>query len=237
MNDFENIISNIRSIGYFLANPKDVLSNEQLKSKNKNVVSDIIDIKLSDLKFNLDKLHNYYTEMEKQTIIIIKICIASSASLKEERDEIETYLSWKNDKLIEQGVYLHYNVWEKQSPRFNHTYKQEDYNETLVFDSDIFICLISDNVGKFTQEEFDKAKMRFDNKEKPFVFYVYFKDFKGKPSSFYETDGWQKRTALKKHIETTLMQYYGSFENKEGLIMEIDRYIEQDIDLVKQKLS
>jgi hypothetical protein len=234
MNEFETIISNIKSIGYFLASKKDASVNEQLK--NDNVVSDITDIKLSDLKYNLEKLSKYHIQMEKQSIIRIKICIASSASLKEERNEIETYLSWKNDKLIEQGVYLHYNVWEKQSPRFNHTYKQEDYNEALVFDSEIFVCLIGNNVGKFTQEEFDKAKKRFDEEKKPFVFYVYFQTFEGKDTSFYETEGWQKRVALKKHIETDFNQFHGSFGNKDELIRNIDSYIDQDIDIVKKKL-
>ena len=242
MNKVEEILSNIKSIGYFLASKKDIDSNVELHSEiaktGKELTSDITDIKLSDLQFNLDSLHLYFTQMKNSSVQKIKICIASSHSLKEEREEIETFLFRKNDDLVEQGLYLYYNVWEKQSLRFNHTYKQEDFNKALVYDSEIFICLIGDNVGKFTKEEFDEAKKRFDLKQKPFVFYVYFKEFDGEElKKASETDGWIKRLELKQHIHKELQQSEGTFKNKDELIRKIDAGLAGDIEIIKQKMA
>jgi len=234
MNDLESILANIKSIGYFLASQKDVKQNEELKkSNNVNIISDITDIKLADLQFNLNKLSEYFNKIKKQTDLLrIKICVASSSELNEERNAIESYLFWKNDELIKKGIYLHYNVWKKQSTRFNHTYKQEDYNENLVFDSEIFICLIGKRIGKYTKEEFDKGKEKFDKKEKPYVFYVFFKEYEQN----IETTEWADRIVLKEHIYKELGQNYGTFRNTEGLILNILSFIDQDIEIVKQKI-
>jgi len=240
MNKIEEILSNIRSIGYYLASKKDIDANfelhEKIKEQGKDLTSDITDLKLSDLQYNLDTLKEYFIQMGKSPILIIKICIASSNSLKEEREEIETFLFRKNDELVKQGIYLYYNVWEKKSLRFNHTYKQEDFNQELVYDSEIFICLIGDNVGKFTKEEFDESKRKFDVNAKPFVFYVYFKEFEGdKLKEISGTDGWAKRIELKNHICRELKQCAGTFKNKDELIRLVERGLKEDIEIVKQK--
>ncbi len=237
MNKIEEILSNIKSIGYYLASKKDMNAIIELRGKVKDLTSDITDLKLSDLQFNLDALHKYFNQMKNSSVQEIKICIASSRSLNEEREEIETFLFRKNDELVvEQGIYLYYNVWEKKSLRFNHTYKQEDFNQKLVYDSEIFICLIGDNVGKFTKEEFDEAKKKFDANEKPFVFYVYFKDFEGDElTRVSESDGWVKRIELKNHINRELQQCIGTFKNKDELIRHIELGLKEDIEIVKQK--
>jgi hypothetical protein len=239
MHDFESIISNIRSIGYFLASQKDVNLNKELKEDEEiaDIVSDIKDIKLSDLKFNLDKLRDCYSQTEKLSILRIEICIASSSTLKEERNAIESYLFWKNDELINNGIYLHYNVWEKQSSRFNYTCKQEDYNKTLVYDSKMFICLIGDNVGKFTLEEFKEAHKKFKSGEKPYVFYTYFKEMSGLPEDSYKSEGWRKRCELEEYIRKDLEQNPFIFKNAHELLIKIDNHISEDIEIIKQKLS
>ena len=235
MGKIEDILSNIKSIGYFLASKKDTDINNEFVNTKKEFVSDIVDIKLSDLQYNLDLLQKYFTQMER--ILRIKICIASSGLLSDERNSIENYLSWKNDKLIDSGVYLQYNVWEKKSKRFNHTYKQEDYNKELVYDSEIFICLIGDRVGKFTKEEFDEARKKFEAHEKPYVFYVFFKKYTGAElERVSDSDGWSDRLALRKHI-SELKQVYGEYDNKDSLIQQIDEFIEADIEIVKSKIK
>ncbi len=237
----EKILSNIKSIGYFLASKKDILANADFHTKIEQdggeLVADIVDLKLSDLQYNLDTLNEIFKQMKPSAIQKIKICIASSHSLKEEREEIETFLFRENDTLVDDGIYLYYNVWEKQSLRFNNTYKQEDFNEALVNESDIFICLIGDAVGKFTKEEFDKAKERFTKGEKPFVFYVYFKDFEGKPTHFYESQDWKNRIELKDYIFSKLNQCAGTFKNSSDLIRRIDASLKEDIEIVKKKTS
>lgn len=235
MGKIEDILSNIKSIGYFLASKKDINVNNEFVNTRKEFVSDVVDMKLSDLQYNLDLLQKHFIQMEH--ILRIKICVASSGLLSGERSGIENYLAWKNDKLIDSGIYLQYNVWEKKSKRFNHTYKQEDYNKELVYDSEIFICLIGDRVGKFTKEEFDEARKKFEAHEKPYVFYVFFKKYTGTElERVSETSGWSDRLALREYI-SDLKQVYGEYENKDSLIQQIDEFIEADIEIVKSKMK
>lgn len=250
MEQIDNLLQNIQSIGYFLASKKDILSNEELIDEN-GVVSDIIDLKLADLKYNVEKIRsiieqkrlsdeqyktlNNKSSMDSKQILKIKVCVASSSELKEERKEIEDYLAWKNDELIDKGIYLVYNVWEKRSGRFNHTQKQEDFNKELVYDSEIFICLIGSFVGKFTKVEFDEAKQKFDKGEKPYIFNVLFKKYKGeKLEEISETKGWRDRSDLKDAI-SGFDQIYSEYENKDALIRYIDAHIEEDIEIIKAK--
>lgn len=127
-NKIAEILSNIKSIGYYLASKKDIGVNsdfhKQAKEDRKYLTSDITDLKLSDLQFNLDALKELY-EIKNARNLKIKIFIASSDSLKEEREAIETFLFRENDELVEKGIYLSFNVWEKQSLRFSHTDKQK----------------------------------------------------------------------------------------------------------------
>lgn len=234
----EEIISNIKSIGYYLASEKDIDANakfhKDIEDDDKYLTSDITDLKLSDLQFNLDVLNELY-KIKNPPIDKIKIFIASSDSLKEEREAIEIFLFRKNDALIEQGIYISLNVWEKQSLRFSPPDKQSDFNK-LIYDSEIFICLIGDNVGKFTKEEFDEAKEKFNAGEKPFVFCVYFKEFEGREFKKAKKNlGWGKRIELKEHINKELQQVEGTFENKDELIRKIEQGLAGDIEIVKQK--
>lgn len=244
MEQIDLLLQNIKSIGYFLASKKDLLANEQLIAGKNSIVSDIIDLKLADLQYNAEKIHSVieqmsqnYKEKMNSKILKIKVCVASSSELIEERNEIKDYLASKNDELIDEGIYLVYNVWEKQSGRFSHTDKQEDFNKALVYESEIFICLIGDFVGKFTKEEFDEAKIKFDANEKPYIINVFFKKYTGKElEKISETAGWRDRIDLKNHI-FNFKQIYSEFENKDTLIRKIDANIREDIDIIRKKIN
>jgi hypothetical protein len=248
MNEIKEIISNIKSIAFFLSSKKDIDLNEKLKTENKEnrelpISSDIKDLKFSDLNFQINRL-NYLVnkimnEKEKPIVSKIKICVASSETLEEERLAIEKFLFKKNDELIDKNIYLSYNVWEKQSHRFNNTYKQLDFNDSLVLESDIFICLIGNDVGRFTKEEFDLAKERFSlqSKLKPFIIYVYFKDSSSFHSKETEKEGWNRRNALRHVIEKDYQQIIAEFLNKDQLINKIGNHIDQDIQIVLDCLN
>ncbi len=148
----------------------------------------------------------------------VKVFLASSGTLKEERDEIEKFISRKNDSLITHGLYLKTVIWEKHSSRFSNLRKQEEFNK-LVDDSDVFICLIYDNVGQFTLEEFERAYNGFTKNSRPKYFFVYFKDTPLKPSEIIDLDSVLKLQERIKLIE----QIWSTFESVAELVFAIDR--------------
>ena len=241
MDKIDNILSNIKSIAFFLAKEKDILVNSEIHkiSINKEIDSDIVDLKLNALQYYLDNLKSELLDMKNMTKNIINLFVASSSSLKEEREAIESFLFRLNDSLIEKGIYIKYNVWEKASLRFAITDKQEDFNRELVNESEIFICLIGTDVGKFTKEEFELAIKRFKDGEKPFILYVYFKNYTdvNAMKMFIDKPGWANRINLLSSINTELKQVSGEFDNKHELIQKISDHIEKDIDIILKRLD
>ncbi|MFA7381261.1 MAG: hypothetical protein WC150_12435 [Bacteroidia bacterium] len=161
----------------------------------------------------------------------IKIFIASAGSLQEERKSIETFLSRKNDHLVDQNVYLETVIWEKLSSSFSTDRKQDEFNNALL-GCDIVICLLFDKVGPFTYEEFQKAYNGFKENGKPRKMYVYFKDKAIKPSEItkdFETV-WKLKDEIKKYE-----QIYKSYDNVADLLLSIDHNLTIDLkDILKK---
>jgi hypothetical protein len=104
----------------------------------------------------------------------IKIFIASSAELKEDRDEFRKLLSLENDRLHYKEVYLELEQWEYFFDAVSLGSKQGDYNEKIK-ECDIILCLFYTKAGKYTQQEFDIALTQFHETGKPLI-YTYFKE-------------------------------------------------------------
>ena len=104
----------------------------------------------------------------------IRIFLASSAELREDRDAFELYFRQQNDKLREQGMYLKIVRWENFLDAMSATRLQDEYNQE-VRNSDITVCLFFTKVGKYTEEEFDTAYGQFLKTGKPRIF-TYFKN-------------------------------------------------------------
>ncbi len=155
----------------------------------------------------------------------INIFIASSSSLHEERLEIEKFLNRKNDFLIKSNIYLKTVLWEKQSLRFDKARKQDGFN-SLVKESDVFICLIYDKVGQFTLEEFEIAYQGFILKSNPKYLFIYFKD---KPIKISEIQDFDSIKALKKSIKSK-EQIWGIYENTPELLLKINNEISNIIE-------
>jgi len=103
----------------------------------------------------------------------IQIFIASSAELKQDRDDFREFLSVLNDRGHEKGIYLKLIEWEHFLDTVSQTGKQDDYNEALK-KSQIVICLFYTKAGKYTQLEFDTALHQFKETGSPLI-YTYFK--------------------------------------------------------------
>jgi hypothetical protein len=102
------------------------------------------------------------------------IFLASSAELKEDREQFEIFISRKNKEWIEKGVFLHLIVWEDFLDALSQTRLQDEYNKAIR-ECEIFVMLFCTKVGQYTEEEFETAFGQFKSTHKPFIF-TYFKD-------------------------------------------------------------
>jgi hypothetical protein len=104
----------------------------------------------------------------------VKIFLASSAELKEDRNEFRNFISEVNATLHAQGIYLEIVQWESFLDAISDTRLQDEYNKAICA-CDIVLCLFFTKVGKYTAEEFDTAYQVFRDTGKPKI-WTYFKD-------------------------------------------------------------
>ena len=103
-----------------------------------------------------------------------KIFLASSSELKDDRDQFEIFINRKNKEWVGKGVFLELVMWEDFLDAVSPTRLQDEYNKAIL-ESDFFVMLFFTKVGKYTEEEFEKAFKQFKATDKPFIF-TYFKD-------------------------------------------------------------
>ncbi|MEO6720602.1 MAG: hypothetical protein ABIN67_09545 [Ferruginibacter sp.] len=104
----------------------------------------------------------------------IKIFLASSNELKEERDQFKLFIAHLNDKFIENKIYLKIIQWEYFLDAISETRLQDEYNKALA-KCDIALCLFFTKVGAYSEEEFNTAYTIFKATGKPRI-WTYFKD-------------------------------------------------------------
>lgn len=104
----------------------------------------------------------------------IKIFIASSSELKEDRDKFLMFISRENNRLSKEGVYLEIIQWENFKDAISDTRLQDEYNKAIRA-CEIALCLFFTKVGKYTAEEFDTAYQSFKANKKPAI-YTYYKN-------------------------------------------------------------
>ncbi|MEM9008097.1 MAG: COR domain-containing protein [Cyanobacteria bacterium P01_F01_bin.86] len=103
----------------------------------------------------------------------IRIFLASSAELRDDRDAFDLYFRQQNDRLRKQGLYLEIVRWENFLDAMSDTRLQDEYNKEIR-DCDIFVSLFKTKTGKYTEEEFDVAHCTFQETGKPLI-YTYFR--------------------------------------------------------------
>src|SRR5262249_28588646 len=103
----------------------------------------------------VDKLPGWANEEQRATPrSLMRIFLASSAELREDRDAFDLYFRQQNDQLRKKGGYLEIVRWESFLDAMSDTRLQDEYNKAIR-DCDIFVCLFFTKTGKFTEEEFD----------------------------------------------------------------------------------
>jgi hypothetical protein len=104
----------------------------------------------------------------------LKIFLASSSELKEDRTEFELFIGRRNKVLVQQGIFLNLVIWEDFLDALAADGLQKEYNKAIQA-CDVFVMLYFTKVGKYTAEEFETAIGAFHEGGKPMIF-TYFKD-------------------------------------------------------------
>ena len=102
---------------------------------------------------------------------IIKLFLASSSELKEDRKEFESFINLKNNELIERNIFIRLEIWEDFLDAMSQTRLQDEYNR-VIKGCDIFVMLFFTKVGKYTLEEFETAFKQFKGNNKPINTYL-----------------------------------------------------------------
>lgn len=104
----------------------------------------------------------------------LKIFLASSSELRNDREAFDLYFRQKNDVYRNKGVYLEIVRWENFLDAMSNTRLQDEYNKAIQ-DCDIFVSLFKTKTGKYTEEEFDVALKQFKAAGKPLI-YTFFRE-------------------------------------------------------------
>ncbi len=111
--------------------------------------------------------------MQNSPLKEIKIFIASSKELADDRESLVALMASLNNYYSRKGIYIRVYIWEDEDSKLNGR-KQDEYNENIK-DSDIFLCLFWTIAGEYTVEEFKVANGMYESTKSP-VIYVYMKD-------------------------------------------------------------
>lgn len=153
----------------------------------------------------------------------IRLFLASSSELKEEREQFEIFVRRKNDEWVNQEIYLKLTIWEDFLDAMSRTRLQDEYNNAIA-ESDLFVMLFFTKVGKYTNEEFDFAYDHFMKNNNPLIF-TYFKD---PPISTGSVNSENKRSidAFKEKLNK-LGHFYSKYENVNGLKYQFNGQLEK----------
>jgi hypothetical protein len=140
----------------------------------------------------------------------IRLFLASSSELKEDREQFEIFIYRKCKAWFDRGIFLHLDIWEDFLDAMSAGGLQSEYNKTIKT-CDIFVLLAFNKVGKYTAEEFSHAFGQFATAQKPFIF-TYFKA----PTTTQNRDELQSLWAFEDKLKE-LNHYKTEYHTIEGL--------------------
>lgn len=105
---------------------------------------------------------------------IIRIFVASSEELRQERLELAELVEHLNHTFSNQGIQLQLEKWEYLDSSMGPMHKQEEYNKVLE-KCEICLVLYWTRFGMFTKTELDLAYKNLCEGKNPQKLYVYFK--------------------------------------------------------------
>jgi radical SAM protein with 4Fe4S-binding SPASM domain len=160
----------------------------------------------------------------------IRIFIASSSELEEERNAMKDYINKESNDLFEYNLHLFPELWELKSREFEDERKQNAFNKSLL-ESDVVIFMFGKKVGKYTKEEFDLACKNKNEINKPNHILAYFKNVIIETGKSDQTDvnNLNDVFILKKHIDENLKQVYDTFNTKYELGLKVSNELSRII--------
>jgi internalin A len=201
--------------------------NNRLKVECPRSYEDVDVLELLD-GIRVDKLPGWANEEQRTTSLApMRIFLASSAELREDRDAFDLYFRQQNDQLRKKGIYLEIVRWENFLDAMSETRLQDEYNQAIRA-CDIFVCLFFTKTGKFTEEEFDIAHHQFKDSGRPRI-YTFFKNADIKTGNARKEDLnslWAFQDKLNKlgHFHT----YYDNIEHlKRQFRDQLDKMLEE----------
>lgn len=148
----------------------------------------------------------------------IKVFVASSEELENERKEIIVLFDFLNDIFEKRGFRLKYSGWEKIDESMGRERKQQEYNNEIKT-CDICLVLYWTKVGDYTNEELETAYNELKEGNKPYKLYIYFKEI-GELTPEVQ--------AFKASFEKQYGHFYGKFENIDALklrfLLQLEKY-------------
>jgi len=147
----------------------------------------------------------------------IKVFLASSSELKEDRVQFEIFINRENKEWIKKGYFFELIIWEDFVDAMSLTRLQDEYNKAIV-DCDIFIMLFFTKVGKYTEEEFSIALKQFQSTKHPII-YAYQKDIPFRPTKEFQTV-----TKFTKRLDK-LGHFCSTYTSNEDLHLKINKQL------------
>lgn len=149
----------------------------------------------------------------------VRIFLASSAELDNDKKELEIFFSQKNKDLHSSRIYLELTTWKDFISAIREGRTKDEYNR-YIRSSDISIFLFHTKLGRYTREEFDNAHEAFllskGRYKKPRI-YTYFKtDLNEQPEI----------TKFREHIDS-LDHFYDTYESMDDLFVKFDRQLDK----------
>ncbi len=155
----------------------------------------------------------------------VRIFLASSSELLEDRDAFEFYFHRQNNRLRNQGLYLEIFRWELFIDAMSETRLQDEYNQKIR-KCDVFVSLFKTKTGKYTEEEFEVAWQKFKTDGKPLI-YTYFRNATVSTSEINLNDLISLRSFQKK------LKELGHFHTEYDSTEELKRHFRDQLDKLK----
>jgi hypothetical protein len=168
---------------------------------------------------------------QKAFVKIIKLFLASSGDLENERKEISLWINRKNKRFIKNNTFIELVIWEDLLHSFQGERIQDYFNQEMLA-CDIVVALFYSKVGQFTKEEFDLAYSSLKAGQKPYYLFVGFKN--AQISTRDITKNYFEVIELRETIKQN-EQLYITFESIDQLILQLDAQIETCIHQLTDK--